>query len=140
MLIELNLNYLEALLKRTIKDNYQTFVRSTNFTSLAHLLKQYSLINDTEYSKLEGVDSQLHGNEKANYFYLELLGTKGNMAYTLFWYCLTLETGHLGHKELLDLLNKAVEEVEKEREGEEDGRAVNEWRGSVCNAGIYIYI
>ena len=83
-------------------------MRLTNFTSLAPLLHEHKLITGEEYSKLTApIDFNCTKEVKARYFYIEVLDTKGEKAYTLFHHCLKLEKGHLGHRDLVKLLDEA---------------------------------
>ena len=97
-------------MKRTVTENYPKFAQLTEFNALGHLLLRWKLLTQEQFSILVGVESKLQGEQKARYFYVEILHTKGKMAYTLLWQCLALETNHIGHGELLDLLNTAIEE------------------------------
>ena len=83
-------------------------MKLTDFTSLAPLLHEHKLITDEEFSKLTAATGfDCTKEKKAQYFYIEVLDTKGGKAYTLLHYCLKLEEEHLGHNDLVVLLDEA---------------------------------
>lgn len=80
----------------------------TDFTSLAPLLHEYKLITGEQYSKLTAATGfNCTKEEKARFFYIDVLDTKGEKAYTLLNHCLKLEEDHLGHRDLVELLDGA---------------------------------
>lgn len=108
----------EKILRCTVEENHRRFFELTEFRYLSVLLLKHKLITDAEYSTLAGKDSHRSGDERARYFYLEVLRTKGRKAYTLLWQCLSLEKEHMGHVDLFQTLNAAVEEQEEDDDDE----------------------
>lgn len=91
-------------------------MKLTDFTSLAPLLHEHKLITDEEFSKLTAATGfHCTKEKKAQFFYIEVLDSKGGKAYTLLHYCLKLEEDHLGHRDLVELLD----EVETQQIGEQ---------------------
>ena len=90
-------------------------MRLTNFISLAPLLFEHRLITGEEYSKLRApIGFNCTKEEKARFFYFEVLDTKGGKAYTLLHHCLKLEEDHLGHRDLVKLLDKDTQQIEEQ--------------------------
>ena len=90
-------------------------MRLTNFISLAPLLYKHKVITGEEYSKLRApIGFSCTKEEKARFFYIEVLDTKGEKAYTLLHHCLKLEEEHLGHRDLVKLLDKETQQIEEQ--------------------------
>ena len=81
---------------------------------LVHFLQSYGVTTAEENRKLS-LQTGFHCTyeEKARYFYFEVLDTKGSKAYTLLHHCLKLEQDHLGHGDLVALLDQALNETEE---------------------------
>ena len=106
--------------KNAVENNHERFFRLTEFATLSLLLSKYNLVTITERKKLISKDSTLIGEEKASFFYLEVLPSKGMEAYTRLHKCLAEEKQHLGHEELLALLDAAIEELERQENDDEE--------------------
>ena len=80
--------------------------------TLVNYLLSYKVTTIEENRKLsQPTDFRYTSEEKARYFYLEVLDTKGSKAYTLLHHCLKLEQEHLGHKDLVEILDQALDET-----------------------------
>lgn len=93
-------------------------MKLTDFISLIPHLYDYQLITLDEYNKLNAATGFNCTNEdKARFFYMNVLDTKGRKAYTLLHHCLKLEKNHLGHGDLVELLDGADTQQIGEQEG-----------------------
>ena len=97
-------------MKSCVTDNLSQFIKLTNFMPLVNLLQSYRVTTTEENRRLsQGTDFYCTNEEKARYFYFEVLETKGSKAYTLLHHCLKLEQDHLGHGDLVALLDQALD-------------------------------
>jgi hypothetical protein len=95
----------ESVLKRTVVDKTHLFTEHTNFTTLVPYLFEKKLLHSGECENLEKFPSH---QEKANHFYTVILPHKGEHAYRRLYKCLKRETHHLGHKDLVEELERAL--------------------------------
>ena len=95
----------EEVLKRTIIRNTNVFVRQTHFETLIPFLFQKRLIHEGDSETLESFASH---KSKGNHFYTVILPRKGKRAYRKLHSCLRRETEHLGHQDLVALLDNAL--------------------------------
>ena len=99
-------------MKTCVKDHFKQFTRLTNFIALVDYLLHYQVTTTEEYRRLTLAPDFHHSSEeKARYFYLEVLDSKGSEAYTLLHHCLKLEREHLGHRDLVKILDQALDET-----------------------------
>ena len=104
---ELTAEQREDILKRTVENKTHLFTEYTNFVALLSHLYARKLLQTEECEKLEKFSSC---KEKSNHFYTLILPRKGKRAYTRLHKCLKKETGHLGHRDLVEILDRALEE------------------------------
>ena len=99
----------EDILKRTVEKKMHIFIEQTHFdTLLPHLLMK-KLVCPEEHKMLEKYSSW---KEKGIHFYASILPRKGRHAkpYRQLYKCLKRETTHLGHRDLVEMLDRALEE------------------------------
>lgn len=95
----------EIILRDTVRCEMPAFVTNTDFNTLAAYLFSKKLLYSCEYTMLKSMPP---GNERGNHFYIEILPHKGRHAYRRLYKCLRDEPEHLGHKDLVKILNKAL--------------------------------
>lgn len=95
----------EDILRKTVEKKTHLFTEHTNFVTLLPYLYEKKLVHTGECEKLEKLPSH---QEKGNHFYTIILPRKGKHAYRQLYRCLKKETKHLGHKDLVEILNKAL--------------------------------
>lgn len=95
----------ECILKRAVVNKTHLFTERTNFVSLVPYLFETELLHPGECEDLEKLPSH---QEKANHFYTIILPRKGKRAYRRLYKCLKRETQHLGHKDLVEKLDRAL--------------------------------
>ena len=95
----------EDILKRTVESRTHLFTEHTNFVTLLPYLFEKKLVYSGECEKLETFSSN---KEKGNHFYTIILPQKGKRAYRRLYKCLKREKEHLGHKDLAEILDKAL--------------------------------
>ena len=97
----------EDILRRTVVKKTHVFTERTNFVTLLPYLFEKKLVHPGECERLEKFSSH---KEKGNHFYTVILPQKGKHAYRRFYKCLKKETEHLGHRDLVEILDRALEE------------------------------
>ena len=95
----------EEVLKRTVTRKTHIFINNTNFETLIPFLFGKKLVHEGESEMLQGTASHL---KKGNHFYTVVLPQKGKRAYRRLYKCLKREQKHLGHGELVQILNNAL--------------------------------
>ena len=95
----------ECILKKAVVNKTHLFTERTNFVSLVPHLFEKELLHSGECEDLEKLPSH---QEKANHFYTIILPRKGARAYRRLYKCLKRETQHLGHKDLVEVLERAL--------------------------------
>ena len=95
----------ESILKRTVVNKTHLFTKHTNFVTLVPHLFEKKLLHTVECEHLEKLPSH---QEQANHFYTVILPRKGKRAYRWLYKCLKRETQHLGHKDLVEVLERAL--------------------------------
>ncbi len=95
----------ESILKRTVVDKTHLFTEHTNFATLVPYLFEKRLLYPGECENLEKFPSH---QDKANHFYTVIMPSKGKHAYRRLYKCLKRETQHLGHKDLVEELERAL--------------------------------
>ena len=97
----------ESILKRTVEKKTHLFTEHTHFETLLPYLYEKKVVHTEE---CEGLEIFMSNKAKANHFYLVILPRKGKHAYRRLYKCLKRETEHLGHRDLVEILDKALEE------------------------------
>ena len=97
----------EDILKRTVEKRTHIFTECTHFETLVPYLYEKKLVLPGECERLEQFSSQ---KAKGNHFYTVILPRNGKYAYRRLYKCLKRETEHLGHRDLVAILDKALEE------------------------------
>ena len=95
----------EDILRRTVEKKTHFFTKNTNFVTLLPYLYEKKLLHPGECETLGTFPSS---SEKGNHFYMVILPQKGKHAYRSLYKCLKKETEHLGHKDLIEILDKAL--------------------------------
>ena len=95
----------ECILKKAVVNKTHLFTERTNFVSLVPHLFEKKLLHSGECEDLEKLPSH---QEKANHFYTIILPRKGARAYRRLYKCLKGENQHLGHKDLVEVLERAL--------------------------------
>lgn len=95
----------EAILKRTVTKKTHIFIDNTNFETLIPYLFEQKLVHVGESEILQGTASHL---KKGNHFYTVVLPQKGKRAYRRLYKCLKREQRHLGHNDLVQILDNAL--------------------------------
>ena len=99
----------EKRFKEIVTWNMDKFIDYTNFDTLAPHLRAVDLLTDEELQRLVGPTGGIKlSKERSKYFYMEVINTKGTKAYTILRLCLQQAKEHMGHKDLVDLLNQAL--------------------------------
>ena len=97
----------EDILRRTVVKKTHLFTEHTNFMTLLPYLFEKKLVYPGECERLEKFSSY---KEKGNHFYTVILPQKGKHAYRRLYRCLKKETEHLGHRDLVEILDKALDD------------------------------
>jgi len=94
----------EQKLRSSVKSYLPKFIEQTNWKFiLPHLVSvDLSDKSTTDFLLNETKSDQ----DKGDHFYLQVLPSKGDDAYTRFYTCLCNENEHLGNKSLLEILNE----------------------------------
>ena len=102
------LNYTdEIILRESIYCQMSTFVDNTDFITLSSHLYSRKLLHSSDY---ETLTSMLSNKERGNHLYMQILPHKGRTTYRLFYECLKNETEHMGHTDLLKILDEALKD------------------------------
>ena len=99
----------EVKYKQIVTENMTDFTKFTNFEKLLPIMMKHSLVNESEADRISGLKVR---EERANFFFYQLLPSKGTMAYNTLARCISEEEEHLGHGSLLRLF-QAVSVAEK---------------------------
>lgn len=97
----------ELILRETVRCELPAFVHNTDFNSLAAHLISKKLLQSCEYTTLKTMPTV---REKGLHFYIEILPHKGRHAYRKLYKCLKDVPEHLGHRDLLKILHKALKD------------------------------
>lgn len=95
----------EITLRETVRCEMPEFVKDTDIEELAPLLYSKKLLHSGDYAKLRSIPSD---KQRGNHFYMEILPRKGRHTYRRLYECLKKETEHLGHRDLVRILDKAL--------------------------------
>ena len=97
----------EIILRETVRCELPVFVHNTDFNSLAAHLISKKLLQSCEYTTLKTMPTV---REKGLHFYIEILPHKGRHAYRQLYKCLKDVPEHLAHRDLLEILHKALKD------------------------------
>lgn len=92
----------EQYIKDIVTKYCDDFVKYSNWSTLLPHLESGHMLDPVTKHKL--MNSQLSDHEKGLHFYLTILPSQGNNAYTAFYDCLMKETEHSGHETLKEYL------------------------------------
>ena len=102
------LNYTdEIILRESVCCQMSTFVESTDFNTLSSHLYSRKLLHSSDY---ETLTSMLSNKDRGNHLYMQILPHKGRTTYRQLYECLKNETEHMGHADLLKLLDEALKD------------------------------
>ena len=102
------LNYAdEIVLRDTVRRKMPTFVTFTDFDSICTYLYSRKLLHTSDYTTLRNM---LSDKERRNRLYMEILPSKGRHTYRRLYECLRNETEHTGHRDLVEILDKALKD------------------------------
>lgn len=96
----------DKLIKEILYKNIDEFVKCTDLKSLYTHLISAELISGPDLEELDAKKATSRG--KNIYFYTGLLETKGPDAYRRLFECLKKEREHLGHKNLVRIVDKKL--------------------------------
>lgn len=128
----------EEILKRTVKKNTHDFIEQTHFEMLIPFLFEKRLIHAGDSETLGSIPSH---KTKGNLFYTVILPRKGKHAYRRLYKCLKQETEHLGHQDLLAILDNALREQQSRQSSsdctptEEEGNGYHSHLLNMCRNG-----
>lgn len=102
------LNYAdEIVLRDTVRREMPIFVNNTDFQSISSYLYSRKLLHTSDYTTLVNM---LSDKERRNRLYMQILPTKGRHTYRRLYECLKDEVEHTGHKDLVEVLDKALKD------------------------------
>ena len=95
----------EKILCDTVRCEMPTFVNNTDFKMLGSHMLSRNLLHLSDY---ETLTNMLSDRERGNHLYMQILPHKGEHTYRLFYECLENEKEHMGHRDLIKILDKAL--------------------------------
>ena len=102
------LNYAdEIILRDTVHRETPMFVTYTDFDSICAYLYSRKLLHTSDFTILTNM---LSDKERRNRLYMEILPSKGRHTYRQLYECLRNETEHAGHRDLVEILDKALKD------------------------------
>lgn len=122
----------EGILRRTVVKKTHLFTEHTNFVTLQPYLFEKRLLHTGECEKLGTLSSN---KEKGNHFYTVILPQKGERAYRRLYRCLKKETEHLGHGDLVEILDKALEEQQSPQSSSDNSPTTDDNSDQAENEG-----
>ena len=97
----------EIILCDTVRCEMPRFVNNTDFKTLYSHLYSKKLLHDSDFTTLTSMSSE---KERGNHLYMQILPHKGEDTYRRLYECLKNETEHIGHRDLVRILNKALKD------------------------------
>lgn len=125
----------EEILKRTVKRNTSSFVERTHFEILLPFLFAKKLMHSDDCEMLANITTH---KAKGNYFYTVILPRKGKSAYRRLYKCLKRETEHLGHKDLVELLDTALLKEQSPQSSSESSPTESNFNSTSPSASNFI--
>ena len=95
----------EKILCDTVRCEMPTFVNNTDFKMLGSHMLSRNLLHLSDH---ETLTSKLSDRERGNHLYMQILPHKGEHTYRLLHECLENEKEHMGHRDLIKILDKAL--------------------------------
>ena len=89
--------------KQLVQENFSAFTMQTSISTISSLLIEKKLMSHDESASMDKQTDK----SRAHYFYVNILPSKGDGAYTLLRQCIQEETEHRGHECLNNLFRKA---------------------------------
>ena len=94
---------MEGVYKQLVQEKLSVFTMQTSISTITSLLIQKRLMSNDESASMGGKTDK----SQAVCFYVNILPSKGDGAYTLLRQCIKEETEHRGHECLNDLFVEA---------------------------------
>ena len=94
------------IIKRLLHDNLDDFVKSTNMEALSTHLVSANLLSRDDLEEVEAKNKTSHARNL--HFYVFTLHSKGSDAYRRMYDCLKKEQEHLGHKDLVRIIEEGL--------------------------------
>jgi hypothetical protein len=102
------LNYTdEIILRESVRCEMPKFIDNSDFNTLFSHLYSRKLVHSNDYETLTSMPSD---KDRGNHLYMQILPRKGRHAYRRLYKCLRNESEHIGHRDLVKLLDKALKD------------------------------
>lgn len=102
----IKLNYTdEIILRESVRCGTSTFINNSDFNTLFSHLYSRKLLNSNDYETLTSMQSD---KDRGNHLYMQILPRKGRRAYRRLYKCLKNEREHIGHRDLVKILDRAL--------------------------------
>ena len=112
------LNYAdEIILGESVCCETPTFIKHSDFSTLFSHLYSRKLVNSNDYETLTSMQSDM---ERGNHLYMQILPRKGRQAYRRLYKCLKNEREHVGHRDLVKILDRALRDRSRIPTAEDD--------------------
>lgn len=113
-----SLNYAdEIILGESVCCETTTFIKNSDFSTLFSHLYSRKIINSNDYETLTSMQSDM---DRGNNLYMQILPRKGRQAYRQLYKCLKKEREHVGHRDLVKILDRALRDRSRTPTAEDD--------------------